>query len=180
MQRCTIGNRFENPEFRRADPCVELGRGVLELCDEARDTRVHYMSRRDRAVQLGAMIQADRILLTEVRERLKTHEAELDALLRGEGPPDTPDGSGRQGAGSIAKAVADLLSADPDRPFSAEEIVARLGGEHKLTSLRSTLARMADNLEIVRVGRGRYRAAKGAHAKEANGAVPHGEGGTIQ
>ncbi|WP_437981495.1 hypothetical protein [Sorangium sp. So ce117] len=138
------------------------------------------MNRRDRVIQLGAMIQADRVLQGEIRDRLKANEAELDALLRGEGPPDPPEGSGRQHAGSMAKAVADLLAAEPGTEFSAEEIIERLGGDYKPTSVRSTLARMADNLEIVRVGRGRYKSAQCADAKVANGAVPHGEGGIIQ
>lgn len=138
------------------------------------------MSRRDRVIQLGAEIQADRSLIAEVRERLKAKEAELDALLRGEGPTDPPEAPDRQAAGSLAKAVADVLLAEPGTEFSVEDIIGRLGVEYKPTSIRSTLARMADNLEIVRVGRGRYRSAKGADAKGANGAVPHGEGGIIQ
>jgi hypothetical protein len=115
------------------------------------------MSRRERVIELSAKIQA-------LRGELAHLEVQLDYLLSH--PEDEP-GTGRavihfvgHGAAdqSIARQIIALLDADPEKTFSVEEIVRKLGLGNS-TSARSTLTRLVKIGDIIRPVSGRFQSA---------------------
>lgn len=105
------------------------------------------VARRERIVQVATEIQRDRGALAEVRARLRAKETELELLLGLTPKPER----------SLVGHLAATLDAQPERPFTAEELHVTCGPGAKLPTVRSTLARMVDEGKIVRAGRGRYR-----------------------
>ncbi|MCC6556538.1 MAG: hypothetical protein IT372_26565 [Polyangiaceae bacterium] len=136
------------------------------------------MSRRERIIQLGAEIQADRTSLAALRERMRAKEAELDRLLKEGGEDEVDDQSTTVTAGSMASDIVTMLDADPAAEFEAEDIATRL--DKKITSVRSTLARLAKNGSIRKVTHGRYASAKRTETAHLNGTAYHKEGTTVQ
>jgi response regulator of citrate/malate metabolism len=128
-------------------------------------------TRRERIIELGAIIAADRAQLQTLRERLRANEAEFDRLLRSDAEESALD-TVRGGASNTATSVAtlgqrcvDMLDATPGERFTAEQIASAVGS--KVDTIRSTLARLADHKRIVKVERGLYKSVRAPEAAPA-------------
>lgn len=109
---------------------------------------------RDRVIELGGKITTLRSEITELeikRTQLSTLEAELDSML-------APQARMQQnGAGTIDERILRTLASDPQRRFTANEIHEQMS-DVNIDSLRSALARMANEGTINRPERGVYQA----------------------
>jgi hypothetical protein len=112
------------------------------------------MNLRDRAIELGSKITALRIEIAELdikRTQLSALEAELDSMLAPQA--HTP----HNGAGTIDERILEILQGLPDKQLSATVIHAGMD-DVNIDSLRSALARMANEGKIRRPERGLYQA----------------------
>ena len=112
------------------------------------------MNLRDRVIELGGQITALRSEIAELdikRTRLSALEAELDSMLAPQ--MRTP----QNGTGTIDERILRILREHPDKQFSATEIHAGMN-DVNMDSLRSALARMAQEEKIQRPERGSYQA----------------------
>jgi hypothetical protein len=123
------------------------------------------MDLRERVIELSARITALRCEIGELekkRAELEAMEKELDSVLIQ--PTQVPVNLfgapiSANGTGSITGRITKMLKESPEDEFTAGDIHQVLG-DVKLPSLRSALARLADEETIERAGRGTYRAKK--------------------
>jgi hypothetical protein len=134
--------------------------------------------RRELVIQASAKIARLRETIAKANQELRECETELDDLLEGRtqsdmavGAPAPPSTAGAISAisqmldleeKSLNQRVIDLLVVGNFKDFSAEDVANELGYTN-LPSVRSALARLADEKRIVRTARGRYQ----SHAREA-------------
>src|SRR5258708_33519763 len=107
------------------------------------------MNLRERVIELSARITSLRSEISELEKKradLATIEKELDSILI---RPGHENGST---SGSITDRIIKLLEAEPDGDYAASDIHS-IHPDLKLPSLRSALARMADENAIQRSGR---------------------------
>lgn len=118
-------------------------------------------TRRERIIELGSLIAAERERIQSARERLRACETELDRLLAGAAGESEQD-AGRDTASSVqpagatlAQRCADVIDGAPGTRFTAEQIASATGA--KIDTIRSTLARLADAKRIAKPERGIYQ-----------------------
>lgn len=123
------------------------------------------MNIRDRVIELGVGINALRSELAAFepkRVQLATMEKELDSLLMQSQQPvkdDTPKrehGLDNNGTGTMDQRILRVLASSPAVTFNALKIHAQMS-DVNIDSLRSALARMANEGTIDRPERGIYR-----------------------
>lgn len=122
------------------------------------------MNRRDRLIHLGAEIQGMREQFQNLKERIRTAEAEFERLMgNDESDEEEHVSSDPQGRGheTLTQRLIAVLDAQPHRQFTAEEIINEIGDRSKANSIRSTLAREGRSAKsIVKRGHGVYQSAK--------------------
>lgn len=144
----------------------------------------------NKVVQLSVALKEVREEVAKHQERAKQLEEEIAALMGADSATDQ-GASGREqrgggsGRGTVAAVVIQVLDAEPDSTLTVDDVrtrIATLGHDPSVESLRTTLARLAREGKIQNVRRGLYQSAHGTKkiAEDANGAVPHMEGGMIQ
>jgi hypothetical protein len=107
---------------------------------------------RERIIQLSGRIQILRENLAHVKEELHEAERELDLALHGGEAALAP------AAVPLVDRILRVLDSDLEAAWPIEAIQAGIGGEGVvgIASLRSTLARLAQDGRILRSGRGMY------------------------
>jgi hypothetical protein len=119
---------------------------------------------REAIIELGGRISSLRAEQQRIKQELRTAENELDRLLNHDVPISAPAPnslaaqrfSERDAERSLNQYIIDALSAMHPEDVDAEELLAHLPEGANITSVRSALARLADQKRIQRTSRGRY------------------------
>jgi len=122
------------------------------------------LSKREEVIKLSAKVYGFREEIASHQEELQVVEQQLDSLLDSALPavPLQPTLGERLMAGiqgedrSLNQSIVDLLFLDSSGDMDADELVAQLPEGTNITSVRSALARLADQGRIRRTTRGRY------------------------
>ena len=112
-------------------------------------------SSRESIIQVSAAIARLRAEAARIKEELKQHEGQLDQLLRTDGA-SLSEVLGSAGRPSLNQRIIELLDSAVDKQFTSEDVAAYFPSAN-MTSIRSALARLADQNKIVRAGRGLYQ-----------------------
>jgi hypothetical protein len=114
--------------------------------------------------------------LRSVNEALREKTAQFASLVPNadeliEGPLPIPLPTSRRGRPNLSDEILAVIAAEPGRAFTADDIVPRLPN-FKAPSVRSTMARMAKDGPLQRVGTGRYQLATRPATGAATEAAP--------
>jgi|ERR1019366_7628247 hypothetical protein len=134
------------------------------------------LNRREEVIKLAAKIASLRQTLVSVTAELSTTESALDELIAAPLPQALKPNAGESllagieapNERSLNRRIVDLIEASchgPSDDFDADGVLVMLG-EANITSIRSGLARLADQNKIRRTTRGRYGSMRFATATE--------------
>ena len=121
-------------------------------------------SSRETIIELGGRISFLRAEQQRIKQELRVAESELDRLLNHDVSIAAPAPnsltaqrfSERDAERSLNQYIIDALSAMQPEDVDAKELLAHLPEGANITSVRSALARLADQQRIQRTSRGRY------------------------
>jgi len=130
------------------------------------------LSKREEVIKLSAKVYGLREEIASRQKELQLVEEQLDSLLEAALPavPLQPTLGERLMAGiqgedkSLNQSIVDLLLLSSPADMDADELVAQLSEGTNITSVRSALARLADQGRVRRTTRGRYAATEQADA----------------
>ena len=117
---------------------------------------------REALIETGGRIAALRAELQRVKQELKAAESELDRLLGGEPSTEAPvplpkKAAEREDEMSLNRQIVEIIDGlDPLEDLNAETVLLGLPDETNISSVRSALARLADQKKIRRIKRGHY------------------------
>jgi hypothetical protein len=123
------------------------------------------VNNRESVITLASRIAVLRENITTLQSELSQSEIDLDRLL---GTPSIPVATPaphslaaqhfaeRESDKSMNLMIVDLLLLNAPRDMDAEDLVAQLPEGTNITSVRSALARLAEQDKISRTARGRY------------------------
>jgi|ERR1017187_2772695 hypothetical protein len=125
-------------------------------------------SQREEVIRQASKIASLRENIASLQIELQRTEAEFDRLLLVAGPSCPPilnamvmgPSAEREAEKSMNQTIVDLLLLNAPGDMDAEELVAQLPEGTNITSVRSALARLADQNKIRRTTRGRYACAE--------------------
>jgi hypothetical protein len=126
---------------------------------------------REAIIELGGRIASLREESQRIKQELRAAENELDRLLNPESPSSSVSNSitinsfpERDAERSLNQYLVDILLLMHPADADAEELMRQLPPNTNITSVRSALARLAENKRILRTSRGRYGSFEGVVA----------------
>jgi hypothetical protein len=129
---------------------------------------------REAIIELGGKIASLRAEHQRIRQELRAAEAELDRLLSPDLPIATPAPNSRaaqrfaerDAERSLNQYIVDILLLSHPDDVDADELMAQLPQGTNITSVRSALARLAEQKRIRRTSRGRYGSIEGVSEQQ--------------